>query len=378
MQYLAIDTDADATTALTTARMHPILFHIALPAALPRLSLLLGLSVAFTVIGLAALVRARRMVLLALLTACCALALLIMIRANGSMAIELDVSSFGTSLFLSIAVGSWFLARLTIGNGMARPEVLRWLGLSLIGGILGARAGYVLINSNGWSFWRDILDFSQGGLFGYGAYFGGLLGAAVASRGDFNSFRKWVDLSTPAVLISTGLTRLGCYLQGCDYGHPLGPKAPAFVAALGTFPRWTSVFEHTFRGSPAWLNHVSTLGLSPDATASLPVHPTQLYESAFALLAALLAWVLLRSGLVHGMTFLSAVLVYGAGRFVLEFLRGDPERGLVSISHAHQAKTLGSWSQIAALASILVVALAWPKWRRGEKTLGQPGSSVRR
>jgi phosphatidylglycerol:prolipoprotein diacylglycerol transferase len=374
MQYLAIDTDADATTAL----MHPIFFHITLPAALPRLSLLLGLSVAFAVIGLAALVRAIRMVLLALLMASCALALLIKIRASGSLVTDLDVTSFGSSLFLSIAVGSWFLARLAIRNEMAPADAMRWLGLSLIGGVLGARVGYFLINSNGWSFWRDIFNFNQGGLFGYGAYFGGLTGAALAARGDFSSFRKWVDVATPAVLFSTGLTRLGCYLQGCDYGHPLGPKAPAFLAVLGTFPRWISVSEHTFQGSPAWLNHVTNLGLSPDATASLPVHPTQLYESAFALLAALLAWVLLRIGLVHGMTFLSAVLVFGAGRFVLEFLRGDPERGLVSISHARQAKNLGSWSQIAALASMLVVALIWPKWRRGEKTLGQPGPSVRR
>jgi phosphatidylglycerol:prolipoprotein diacylglycerol transferase len=63
------------------------------------------------------------------------------------------------------------------------------------------------------------------------------------------------------------------------------------------------------------------------AKASLPVHPTELYEAAASLLffAGLIALRPLRR--FRGQSFVMLVLAYGFTRFVLEGLRGDPERG---------------------------------------------------
>jgi prolipoprotein diacylglyceryltransferase len=137
---------------------------------------------------------------------------------------------------------------------------------------------------------------------------------------------------------------------------------------LGTFPRGKPEVNGTFSGSAAWLYHVTNLGLSTDATASLPVHPTQLYEAAFALCAAVVAYFFLKPKPFGGKRFLLMAMVLGTGRYCLEFLRGDPDRGLLSIAHSHRVKILGSWSQLMAFGSVLVAALVWRQWQNGRKT----------
>jgi phosphatidylglycerol:prolipoprotein diacylglycerol transferase len=56
---------------------------------------------------------------------------------------------------------------------------------------------------------------------------------------------------------------------------------------------------------------------------SLPAHPTQLYESAFGLVAFFLLWRLLRSRQWEGEVFLTGMIWYSAFRFPSEWLRAD-------------------------------------------------------
>src|SRR5260221_581658 len=88
----------------------------------------------------------------------------------------------------------------------------------------------------------------------------------------------WADVAVPSLASGLLLTRIGCYLFGCDFGKPLGIGAPAWLKRLGTFPRWPSDLLDG-AGSPAWMQHVNERGLSITSRASLPVHPTELYES---------------------------------------------------------------------------------------------------
>ena len=220
-----------------------------LPGILPRISLLLGLTLALTVLGLAALIRAMRSVMFSAFTAGCAVMLLIANRMNRPVTMHVVITSFGFSLAISILLGCWLLTRTAARHGVAVSDSVRWLSFSLLGGFLGARLGYVLINSNGLTIWRDSLDYELGGLLGYGADFGGIFGAAVAMKGDFRQFRNWLDWATPLLLLCTGLTKLGCYFQGCDFGRPLCPKAPVIISVLGTFPRWKPAANGTFSRS---------------------------------------------------------------------------------------------------------------------------------
>jgi phosphatidylglycerol:prolipoprotein diacylglycerol transferase len=104
---------------------------------------------------------------------------------------------------------------------------------------------------------------------------------------------------------------VGCLLYGCDYGKP-------------TEASWAVRFPD---GSPAWQDHVATRGLPADASLSLPVHPTQLYEAlgAAALFVGLL-WLRARRR-YSGQVFLAWVIGYGLFRPVVELFRDDKQRG---------------------------------------------------
>jgi phosphatidylglycerol:prolipoprotein diacylglycerol transferase len=108
--------------------------------------------------------------------------------------------------------------------------------------------------------------------------------------------------------------RLGCFFGGCCFG------AATDCALNVRFPA----------GSPAFLQH-RTQGLLPsDAVASLPVHPSQLYETVGNLLLfALLAAVSRRQGgLPPGRITTLYLFGYALLRFCLELLRGDVARGV--------------------------------------------------
>jgi prolipoprotein diacylglyceryltransferase len=146
------------------------------------------------------------------------------------------------------------------------------------------------------------------------AAYGGLLGAIAA---------VWLSLRRCAAVaafldraaVGTGLVfaavRTGCFLAGCDYGVPT-------ASPLGVrFPP----------GSLAALDHAAR-GFVPDGAASLPVHPTELYEALLGLLgAAVAALVLRRQQRRDGSAFRAWLAIYAAGRFAIEALRGDAGRG---------------------------------------------------
>ncbi len=123
------------------------------------------------------------------------------------------------------------------------------------------------------------------------------------------------------------LTRIGCYLFGCDFGKPLPLGAPDWLKSLGTFPHWADGTLPHGSGAPAWVQHVQHNWVASDSAASLPVHPTQIYESLVgATLLALLFWV--RKNLrFRGQVFLVFTFAYGVLRFLLEMIRDDVERG---------------------------------------------------
>ncbi len=212
-------------------------------------------------LGLATLIQAYRSLVLGILASGCAIALLFANRLGQQAPVHIVVSSFGTALAIGVTLGMLLLSRAAARIGVESSRSMRWIGLALLGGFLGARLGYALVNSSGGQFWRGSLDFEQGGLFGYGAYIGGLAGASLALPGSRQSLRNWLDSATPILLVCTALVRLGCYLQGCDFGRPLEPGAPRFLKILGTFPRWRQALDGSFRGAGAWQHHVASYGL---------------------------------------------------------------------------------------------------------------------
>ena len=155
--------------------------------------------------------------------------------------------------------------------------------------------------------WRPVLHPSR-------AAYGGLLAAIGAAALYLKATRQPIAAFFDRIAVGAGLSfalvRTGCFLAGCDYGLP-------------TAHAWGVRFPV---GSLAALEHARR-GFIPPGTPSLPVHPTQLFEAALGLLAAALAVIPIARGRRDGRAFAVFLGVYAAGRFAIEFLRGDLERG---------------------------------------------------
>ncbi len=149
----------------------------------------------------------------------------------------------------------------------------------------------------------------------WGYLAGGLAVWATCRRGGPRL--GWLaDRSTPMLGVSLALIRVGCFLAGCDHGQ------------ISSLP-WAVRFP---RGSAAWRDHVAQGLLPTTRDASLPVHPTQLYEAALGLAIGLAAWAYNRRAqrVGSGRVFVAAVVAYAAVRLGIENLRGDEARGFIA------------------------------------------------
>ncbi|MBK7582326.1 MAG: prolipoprotein diacylglyceryl transferase [Myxococcales bacterium] len=159
--------------------------------------------------------------------------------------------------------------------------------------------------------------FWAGGL----TYYGGFIGASVAGwyllRRDRFPFWKAADMAGMVIPIGLGFGRMGCLLAGCCFGTP-------------THSAWALVFPSH---SPASETQFKAGLISSPFEPSLPVHPTQVYESAasFAIAALLILWLHGRKR-YDGQIFLAFVALYAFARFVIEFFRNDDRGGFLGLS----------------------------------------------
>ena len=113
---------------------------------------------------------------------------------------------------------------------------------------------------------------------------------------------------SPFVALGKAIGRIGCLLNGCCYGTPT--RSPWAVS----YPS----------NSFAYRAHLEAGLVSSGDVRSLPVHPVQIYLALLALfdfVIASLFWK--RFARYSGATFMFFWFIYGIGRFLLEFLRGD-------------------------------------------------------
>jgi phosphatidylglycerol:prolipoprotein diacylglycerol transferase len=129
-------------------------------------------------------------------------------------------------------------------------------------------------------------------------YYGGLITATAVAilylRANRLNLPKYLDILAPGIPLGEFFTRIGCFLNGCCFGHPthshFGIVFPEFSAAGSYYPE-------------------------------TPIHPTQLY-SAFAALAVmgLILW-FERYRKFNGFSALLFFMLYGIDRVIVDFFR---------------------------------------------------------
>jgi phosphatidylglycerol:prolipoprotein diacylglycerol transferase len=182
------------------------------------------------------------------------------------------------------------------------------------GGVWDAAAGVCHPSAPDCFAWAK---FWAGGL----TYYGGLLGASGAAwvllKRDAFPFWKAADMAGFAIPLGLGFGRMGCLMAGCCFG------ATCDLPWAVSFPWRSAASEEQFR------DHL----LASPRMWSLPVHPTQIYESAasLAVAAVCLLWVHGRKR-YDGQVFAAFLALYAVARFLLEMLRRDDRGGLLGLS----------------------------------------------
>ena len=236
------------------------------------------------------------------------------------------IYAYGVLLGLSLLIGWQIIMWLGRQSGLSAGALGDVYLSAAIAGVIGARVLYVIENHEEFVSIGQWFDLRSGGLVAYGGFLTGFVGAFIHLRMKKLSLFAFADCAAPAIALGLCLTRIGCYMYGCDFGTRLPDWTPRWFEKLGTFPRWEdSVGE--LRGSPAFLHHVNAYGLSRDANFALPVHPVQLYEAVIGLILAAVCLRTFQQRLFRGQPLLKLAMGYSAARFFLEFLRDDPERG---------------------------------------------------
>lgn len=223
---------------------------------------------------------------------------------------------------------------------------------AMIASLIGSRFFYVLESprefvSAPW----EVFMVWKGGL----SFYGGLIGAVVAGAVYLKMRRLNVaegfDLLIPSVSLGQAIGRIGCFLNGCCFGK------------VGASP-FSVVFPD---GSPAYSYQLYEAGvIHPGSACTLPVHPAQLYETLMDLGIFIALSCALSRKKYHGQVFLLYFVLYGAGRFLLEFLRADNP---LLMSLGGLALNLQQLISLAALV-IATVVLLWAGARNRKKATG--------
>lgn len=248
---------------------------------------------------------------------------------------ELRLWTYGVCLGLSCVMGGHIAVYLAARSGI--PERKAWaFAITVIAvGILGGRLHDVAINAPDLAtFFREIVKLEHSGRTAYGAFLAGTLAALVAGPLLKVGFWRFADAAAPTMALGLGLTRIGCFGYGCDYGA----RSDGWWGVR--FPR----------GSPAWGDQVDAKLIPPGAAESLPVLPLQLAESAVGFaIGGLCVWAWFRRPRREGSILLLFFFTYGLCRALLEVWRADSGRGtLLGLS---TSTTIGLVS--AATAALL-------------------------
>lgn len=202
-----------------------------------------------------------------------------------------------------LMIGLGVLAALILGDyrskkfGLIADHIYGMTFWAVILGFLSAKILYVITRFS--EFIEDPLSFLSGSGF---VVYGGIIGGAITIYG-FCRMKKidllsYLDLMIPSVALAQAFGRIGCFLAGCCYGRETN-------SCIGV------VFTHS--------------DFAPNGVKLLP---TQLIMSAgdLVIMCVLLFYAGKRPQ--KGRVSALYLMLYSAGRFVVEFLRND-DRGNV-------------------------------------------------
>jgi phosphatidylglycerol:prolipoprotein diacylglycerol transferase len=245
----------------------------------------------------------------------------------------LPIYSFGLLMMCAFVAAHELLVKQFEVFNIEGRHAERMVFWAAIGGIVGARLGYIFTFPDGMG--DRVFDtlFSNAGFVFHWGLIGGFLGVTAVLMLAKLSFLKVADLVAPSLSLGYAIGRVGCQLSGDgDYG-----KVSSLPFAM-SFP----------------------LGVIPTRWGEF-VHPTPVYETLGALVVTTILLTISRwKGCVGtGVVFGGYLVLSGFARYSVEFIRIEP----VVYNNLTQAQLVSLY-----LIAVGAVFTTFGLYRRGKIT----------
>jgi len=214
---------------------------------------------------------------------------------------------YGVLFAMGIIAGLWTGSkRAALTKNITGEDFLNVAPWIILGAIIGARGLFVI------TYWNDyfagqslfkILDIRSGGLVYFGGFICATISCAIYIIKNKLPFWTFLDITAPSLALGHAFGRIGCFLNGCCYGH----TTQCFLGFH--YPQWHESYP-------------------------VAVHPVQLYEVTLNLLLFGFLEYVFRHPKYQGQTAAFYFIGYGIIRFSLEFFRGDVPSLFLGLSQA--------------------------------------------
>ncbi len=212
------------------------------------------------------------------------------------------IRAWGFFAAIAFAFGLFFSMRRAPKFGIKKDYIPDMLLVVLISSMLGSRIFYVVFHLDEFKGrWLSTINpFGTSGSFGLAglSMMGGvvlaIVSAYVYARIKKIDFLTMADAVSPAFLIGAGITRIGCFFNGCCFGRP----TDGLMGMM--FPKH----------SPAGMIYKNT-----------PIHPTQLYASILGFAFFFIVLYFERYKRFRGYTIALVMALYALDRFFVDLFR---------------------------------------------------------
>jgi phosphatidylglycerol:prolipoprotein diacylglycerol transferase len=251
-------------------------------------------------------------------------------------------------LAISFLLGVWYVGRQVQRDRKPFEPYLTLAYIMIVGGVVGARLAYVLFHldefAGNWS--ATFNPFAEGhygiaGLNMYGGVILAVIGAWVWCRWQKLDVLDTFDYFAPTIGLGLGITRIGCFLNGCCFGTP-------------TDLPWGVRFP-------------------PDSIPSYffgdaRLHPTQLYSSVYGLALFATLHFLLRRRRFPGQVVSIMFVAEAIFRFLIEYVRHYEDAmhvDLIGVDFTYNHLMSVALVALGALAYAIGRRRGFPKRSRG-------------
>jgi phosphatidylglycerol---prolipoprotein diacylglyceryl transferase len=292
--------------------------------------------------------------------------------------LDWPLHTYGVLIVTGFLIAMFICHREAQRQGEMAEEVLDFAFWALLGGMIGARVVFILVNFKQYfvdQFWHpkykipSVLVVWEGGLVFYGAALGGFVAYWLYAKKRNLPMLKFADICVLGLPIAHVFGRLGCVAAGCCWGDAAyhldaAGQVIADVPLAAYFPEgslaYSSLLQHESAEVVARMREMRT---------TMPLVPVQLMES-FGEAMVFLALLFVRSRKwFHGQVILTYFILYPILRSTLELFRGDVERGYVIPGVLSTSQFISLCVATAAIVAIFVMR------RRGLASHASPVSA---